>query len=89
MTMMFEVEDLAVASPATVSRCGMVYMEPISLGTKPLIVSWLKQLPENILKKTKIETILSDLFNKYLDEAISFVRHSTKEILSTMDNNLV
>ncbi|MBP5699880.1 MAG: hypothetical protein J6W71_03420, partial [Methanobrevibacter sp.] len=44
ITIMFEVEDLVVASPATVSRCGMVYMEPSSLGVKPLYVCWIKEL---------------------------------------------
>jgi len=37
MTMMFETEDLSQASPATVSRCGMVLLEPQQLGYLPLI----------------------------------------------------
>jgi len=53
MTMMFEVEDLLVASPATVSRCGMIYMEPSSMGLQPLVTSWINSIPANCKEKSK------------------------------------
>lgn len=40
--MIFEVADLAVASPATVSRCGMVYLDQYVVGLPPLVNAWLK-----------------------------------------------
>ena len=89
MTMMFEVEDLAVASPATVSRCGMVYMEPTSIGIKPLIESWLKLLPDLIKKRNKFMTILRALLNDYIDPCLEFLRIHCSEIVPTSDGNLV
>lgn len=41
--MVFEVLDLDQASPATVSRCGMVYMEQVHVGLETLIETWNKK----------------------------------------------
>ncbi len=39
--MLFEVQDLSVASPATVSRCGMVYLSFDNLPWMLYVKSWL------------------------------------------------
>jgi len=38
--MVFEVENLNNASPATVSRCGIIYVSASDLGWRPLIDTW-------------------------------------------------
>ncbi|XP_066555780.1 dynein axonemal heavy chain 1 [Amia ocellicauda] len=85
MTMMFEVQDLAVASPATVSRCGMVYLEPSILGLSPFTECWLRTLPTPIQPHTPE---LTRLFNSFLQDSITFVRQSVREVIASMDSNL-
>lgn len=57
MTMMFEVEDLAVASPATVSRCGMVYLESKQLGWFALVKTFIANLTERLDKYKETFTL--------------------------------
>ena len=45
-TMLFEVFDLQYASPATISRCGMVYVDPKDIGSAPYRWRWLNGRPE-------------------------------------------
>lgn len=49
MGLIFEVENLAVASPATVSRAGMIYLDINDLGWRPYIESWVEKLPDALV----------------------------------------
>lgn len=42
MKAMFEPENLFNASPATVSRAGIIYVSDVELGFTPIIASWLQ-----------------------------------------------
>uniref|UniRef100_A0A336LHG4 CSON012522 protein n=1 Tax=Culicoides sonorensis TaxID=179676 RepID=A0A336LHG4_CULSO len=73
--MLFEVQDLAQASPATVSRCGMVYIDPLDLGWKPLLDSWLKTVDESILPET-LKEYLKSLFLEYFEDVLKYGRQN-------------
>ena len=79
--------DLDVASPATVSRCGMIFLEPELLGWAPLYKSWLKTLPEGF--DAEIETIIDDLVNWLIPPMLDFVRTNALETTPTQNQNLV
>ena len=83
MNMIFEVADLAVASPATVSRCGMVYLEPHQLGWRPLCVSWLNTFPETLDDKFT-DRVLA-LFDWLVPVSIRFLKRELKEAAATTD----
>ena len=92
ITMMFEVEDLVHASPATVSRCGMVYMEPSAIGLMPHAKKWMEtKLPQSIVNSPEDANVyerIGNLFDLCLEENIHFIRKNIKEPCPTTDVNL-
>ena len=76
MTMMFEAENLREASPATVSRVGMVFMEPERLGWEPLMESWFLQFPEDF--RTAHEESLRATMRWLIPPMIFFLKNNCR-----------
>jgi dynein heavy chain, axonemal len=76
MRMLFEVQDLAVASPATVSRCGMVYMTPEELGWKPYVESWIPRIyPDENILMDEHKNLLLTLFFSSVEAGLEKIRN--------------
>ena len=79
MNMVFEVEDLNQASPATVSRCGMIFMEPSLLGTQSLVDSFLNAI-DPMLASYVAE--LRSLFSWILPPTLEFIFKNTHSVVN-------
>eukprot|EP00961_Rhodomonas_salina_P021877 294642-Rhodomonas_salina.1 len=66
--MLFEVGDLQYASPATVSRCGMVWVDPKNLGFRPFYSRWIKKI-ESVEQAKQLEV----LYDKYVPDLTEWV----------------
>nr|CAD7446891.1 unnamed protein product [Timema bartmani] len=87
MSMIFEVMDLTQASPATVSRCGMIYFEPLTLGWKPLMLSWLSRLDP--VWREGHEQLIEDMFDWIIPPCLQFVRRHGVQLVTAGEANLV
>eukprot|EP01052_Picozoa_sp_SAG31_P011054 SAG31_NODE_617_length_13514_cov_13.659858_2_plen_4275_part_00 len=87
MTMMFECADLAVASPATVSRCGMVYMEPETLGWRPIVDAFFENKLPSTLQEDR--EFLSEIFDWLIPGCCYFIRKNCRELVATTDIMMV
>eukprot|EP00106_Octopus_bimaculoides_P013835 XP_014781277.1 PREDICTED: dynein heavy chain 6, axonemal-like [Octopus bimaculoides] len=79
--MMFEVQDLAAASPATVSRCGMVYIDTEQLKWMPYVKKWVKIWSSKLLDENA--EYLFDLFEKYIEKGLQFInkcQHTMQQV---------
>ncbi|XP_043925694.1 dynein axonemal heavy chain 10 [Protopterus annectens] len=65
--LLFEVGDLQYASPATVSRCGMVFVDPKNLRFKPFWQKWVRT------RSNKEPAELNRLFEKYVPQCIEMI----------------
>ena len=74
VSLLFEVEDLSQASPATVSRAGMVYTNVEDLGLSPFLTSWLATKKDAALKET-----LERMIEKYVEPLSEYKRLNLTE----------
>eukprot|EP00899_Mesostigma_viride_P018540 jgi/Mesvir1/26688/Mv20468-RA.1 len=73
-SLLLEVFDLQYASPATISRCGMVYVDARNLGWKPYMAKWC-----NGRANQAEADVIRTLSTKYVQATLDFVLEGMEE----------
>ncbi|XP_021550173.1 LOW QUALITY PROTEIN: dynein axonemal heavy chain 9 [Neomonachus schauinslandi] len=84
MRLLFEISHLRTATPATVSRAGILYINPADLGWNPPVSSW--------IDKREMQTEranLTILFDKYLPTCLDTLRTRFKKIIPIPEQSMV
>uniref|UniRef100_A0A8C2YH93 Dynein axonemal heavy chain 9 n=1 Tax=Coturnix japonica TaxID=93934 RepID=A0A8C2YH93_COTJA len=84
MRLVFEISHLRTATPATVSRAGILYINSADLGWNPPVSSW--------IDKREIQSEranLTILFDKYLPPCLDTLRTRFKKIIPIPEQSMV
>ncbi|XP_078069648.1 dynein axonemal heavy chain 8-like [Mustelus asterias] len=81
--LLFEVHNIENASPATVSRMGMVYISSSALSWKPILKAWLN-------RRTPWEAeILQGLFDKAFEDSYEYMKLSLNPVMELLECNYI
>ncbi|KAJ8290699.1 hypothetical protein GJAV_G00016460 [Gymnothorax javanicus] len=84
MRLLFEISHLRAATPATVSRAGILYVNPQDLGWNPYVASWIDTRPHQSERAN-----LTILFDKYIPPCLEQLRSSFKTITPIPEISMV
>ena len=75
MRMVFEINSLKNATPATVSRAGILFINETDIGWRPFMETWVQSR-----KSTTEKNFLPSLFDRYIDALVDMTRRGYKEV---------
>ncbi|XP_016337659.1 dynein heavy chain 11, axonemal [Sinocyclocheilus anshuiensis] len=84
MRLLFEISHLKHATPATVSRAGILYINPQELSWNLYVTSWIDRR-----ERQTERAHLTILFDKYIPRCIEKMRSSFKTIIPITENSMV
>ena len=76
MRMIFEINSLKNATPATVSRAGILYINEIDIGWRPFVESWVAKRVDAVERSH-----FPGLFDKYIEVVVEMTRKGFKDVV--------